>query len=181
VRTVTQLFAYEIPLFMGLLAPALLANSWSITEIMQFYIDHPWFWAFNLIGLIVSLIALHGKLEKAPFDIPEAETEIVAGGFTEYSGRLLAFLRMTLDIEMIVGASLLAAIFLPFGLQSGPVVGFLVYLVKVLLIVFLFSIARTIFARMRIDQMIAFCWQYVVPLAMVQLLINLILKGIIIR
>ncbi len=176
VRAITQLFAYEVPLFMGILSPALLANTWSLSEMTVFYSQHPRYWCFNLIGFGVSVVALLGKLEKTPFDIPEAETEIVAGCFTEYSGRLLAFFRMTIDIEMIVGATLFAAVFLPFGLTINPVAGFTIYLIKVLCVVALLALIRTIVARVRIDQMIRFCWKYLAPLALVQVFINLILK-----
>lgn len=178
VRTLTQLFAYEVPLFMGILSSALIANSWSLSEIAVFYAHRPWFWVSNIIGFAVSLIALVGKLEKAPFDIPEAETEIVAGSFTEYSGRHLAFFRLSIDIEMIVGASLLAAVFLPFGLEFSAPIAFIFYIIKVLFIVALIAVFRTIFARLRIDQMVHFCWKYLVPLSLLQLLINLILKDI---
>jgi len=177
VRSITQLFAYEVPLFMSILSSALLANSWSLREITEFYSRHPAYCLFNTIGFGVSLVALLAKLEKTPFDIPEAETEIVAGSFTEYSGRLLGILRLTLDIETIVGSSLLAAVFLPFGLQVGAI-GILIYLAKVLLISCILSLLRTVFARLRIDQMIDFCWKYMVPLTLFQLLFNIILKGI---
>jgi NADH-quinone oxidoreductase subunit H len=176
VRAITQLFAYEVPLFMGILAPALLADTWSLSAMAAFYDKHPWYWCFNIIGLVVSMVALLGKLEKTPFDIPEAETEIVAGTFTEYSGRLLAFFRLTIDIEEVVGASLLAAVYLPFGLDLGPVMGFMLYLAKVTIIISLLALARTIFARLRIDQMIEFCWKYLAPLALLQIVINLIVK-----
>jgi NADH-quinone oxidoreductase subunit H len=176
VRAITQLFAYEVPLFMGILAPALLADTWSLSKMAAFYVSHPWLWAANMIGFFVSLVALLGKLEKTPFDIPEAETEIVAGSFTEYSGRLLAFFRLTLDIEMAVGASLFAAVFLPFGYLANPWLSFAIYLAKVLGIVLLLSFARTIVARIRIDQMIRFCWKYLAPFALLQIVINLFLK-----
>ena len=179
IRSIMQLFAYEVPLFMGILAGALMSNAWSLSEIAVFYSKNPWLCAFNFIGFFVALTALLGKLEKAPFDIPEAETEIVAGCFTEYSGRWFALLRMTLNIEMVAGASLLAAIFLPLGLGLSPWLGFIVFIAKVLFVVILISILRTIFARMRIDQMINFCWKYLVPFAMLQLIINLVLKGVI--
>lgn len=178
VRAVTQLFAYEVPLFMSILASALLADSWSLSDIIIFYTQHPWYWLFNLIGFAVSLIALLGKLEKAPFDIPEAETEIVAGAFTEYSGKFLAFLRLCIDIEMVVGAALLAAVFLPFWYSLNPFLGFAVFIVKVFFIVALLALLRTIVARLRIDQMIDFCWKYLVPFSLLQLVLNLILKGV---
>jgi len=181
VRAVVALFSYEVPLFMGVLSSCMLADTWSLSGVAVFYEKHPWFWLFNLIGFGVALTALLGKLEKGPFDIPEAETEIVAGGFTEYSGRFLAILRMTIDMEMVVGASLLAAVFLPFGLMFTPIIGFIIYICKVLFVVACISLMRTVVARLRIDQMIEFCWKYLVPLGMLQLLLNFIIKGVILK
>jgi len=181
VRSLMQLFAYEVPLFMGILASALLADTWSLKEMAVFYTLHPGFWMFNLMGFAISLVSLLGKLEKVPFDIPEAETEVVAGGFTEYSGRMLAYLRLTLNVEMVVGSSLLALVFFPFGLDLGPVSGFLLFLFKVLFIIGLISLLRTVVARLRIDQMINFCWKYLVPLALLQILLNLVLKGTLLK
>jgi NADH-quinone oxidoreductase subunit H len=148
-----------------------------LSGMARFYVHHPWLTLVNVIGLVVSLVALLGKLERVPFDIPEAETEIVAGSFTEYSGRLLALFRLAISIEMIVGATLIAAVFLPFGLGWGGVIGFVFYVVKVLVIVALLAVGRNIFARLRIDQMINFCWQIGAPVAFVQLLINIFVKS----
>ena len=176
-RALTQLFAYEIPLLLSVLAPAMLANSWSISEISAFYVQRWYLAPVNIIGFLVSMVALLGKLERVPFDIPEAETEIVAGTFTEYGGRLLGMFRLCIDVEMIVGASLIAAIFLPFGLGLSPWLAFPLYLLKVEGLIFLISFTRTIMARLRIDQMISFCWKVLAPLAFLQLVINLFLKG----
>lgn len=176
-RTLVQLFAYEVPLFLSILAPALLAGTWSLSQISLFYAAHPLLILVNLPALGVALVALLGKLEKVPFDIPEAETEIVAGCFTEYSGRLLGLFRLAIDIEMVVGASLIAAVFCPFGLKLPYGFAFIIYIVKVILITELISLARSIFARLRLDQMIALCWKYVAPVALAQVLINLIVKG----
>lgn len=176
-RSVMQLFAYEIPLFLSILAPALLANSWSLSTVSAFYTDHPALTAINIIGFVLSIVALLGKLERVPFDIPEAETEIVGGTFTEYSGRLLAVFRLAIGIEMIVGASLIAAVFLPFGLGLPGPVAFVLYLLKVLFLVALISLLRSLAARLRIDQMINFCWKIAAPLAFFQVLINLMVKG----
>ena len=133
----------------------------------------------NIIGFVVAMVALLGKLERVPFDIPEAETEIVAGSFTEYSGRLLGLFRLCVDVEMIVGASLIAAIFLPFGLGAPAWLAFILYLVKVEGLIFLISFMRTIMARLRIDQMVDFCWKILAPVAFVQLVLNLVLKGVV--
>ena len=180
-RTLIQLFAYEVPLFMGILSCALLADTWSLYGITVFYHQHQMLRFFNIIGFTVSLIALLGKLEKVPFDIPEAETEIVAGIFTEYSGRLLALFRLTLDVEMVVGAALLATVFFPIGLSLNVFLRFIIFLVKIFFIVGLISLLRSVFARLRIDQMVKFCWKYMVPLGIMQILINLIAKGMLVK
>lgn len=177
VRCVTQLFAYEVPLFMSILSSALLADTWELKEVAAFYLKHPLYSLFNLIGFFVSLIALLGKLEKVPFDIPEAETEIVAGTFTEYSGRRLAILKLTINVEMVVGAALLVAVFFPFALYFQSVLGFFVAVLEILGVIALLALLRTIVARLRIDQMIDFCWKVLVPFSFFQLLLNLILKG----
>ncbi len=178
-RALSQLFAYEIPLLLAVLAPAMLAGSWSISEIAAFYAQRWWLTPVNLIGFVVSMVALLGKLERVPFDIPEAETEIVAGSFTEYGGRFLALFRLCVDVEMIVGTSLVAAIFLPFGLGLPPWLGFIIYLAKVEGLILVISFLRTIMARLRIDQMIDFCWKYLAPIAFLQLVVNLLLKGVV--
>lgn len=178
VRVLTQLFAYEAPLFMSVLSPILLSNTWSLSELGAFYAQHPHFWLFNLLGFVVGMVALLGKLEKVPFDSPEAETEIVAGSFTEYSGKSYAFFRLAFNLEMVVGSSLLAAVFFPFGFHLGPVAGFAIYLLKVLFIISLLSTVRSIAARLRIDQMINLCWKYLAPAAFAQIIIVLILKKV---
>jgi len=181
VRALTQLFAYEVQLFLALLAPAVLAQTWSVSEIASFYAAHPWYPFINIIAFCVAIVAIQGKLERVPFDIPEAETEIVGGAFTEYSGRLLALFRMAIDVELVVVCSLLAAVFLPWGLGLSAGLSFLLYLAKVFFLIFLSALFRTVLARVRIEQMVNFCWKYVAPAALVQICINLILSGVIER
>jgi NADH-quinone oxidoreductase subunit H len=177
VRNLTQLFAYEVPLLMALLGPALLAGSWSLSEINQFFILHPALLAVNVIGFLVSLVAVQGKLERVPFDIPEAETEIVAGSFTEFSGKLLGIFRLVIDLEMVVAATLISVVFLGGSFGLHPVLGFLLFIVKTLLIVAILALFRTVMARIRIEQMMRFCWRYLAPVAMIQLLINILVKA----
>lgn len=182
VRTLTQLFAYEVPLFMAILAPTLLAGNtgnWSLSGISAYYGTHPLLLLVNIPAFFVALVSIQGKLERVPFDIPEAETEIVAGSFTEYSGKLLAMFRMSIDIEMVVVASLLAAVFFPFFTAGGPVIGFALFIVKTMIIVFLLSVARATMARLRLEQMVSFCWRILTPVAILQILANLILKEVI--
>jgi NADH-quinone oxidoreductase subunit H len=181
VRTLTQLFAYEVLLFLSILSPALLADSWSLNGIAEFYLSHPLLCLVNIPAFVIAVIAAQGKLEKVPFDIPEAETEIVAGAFTEYGGRLLAIFRMTIDAELVVISSLLACVFLPFGMGHGFVLSFTIYLLKILFMIAVFSIFRTIMARLRIDQMVKLCWRVLAPLAILQIFINLVLKEVFLK
>lgn len=177
VRVLTQLFSYEVPLFMALLTPALLAGTWSLSGITQYYAAHPLYILINIPAFVVAVIACQGKLERVPFDLPEAETEIVSGAFVEYSGRLYAIFRMAIDSELVVVCSLIAAVFLPF--YTGiAIADFGLYLVKTMAILFIFALFRSVMARIRIEQMVAFCWKILTPLALIQLIINLVLKGV---
>lgn len=176
-RALTQLFAYEVPMLVAILSPAVLANTWSLSGMASFYGAHPTYLLLNIPGFFVALVALQGKLERVPFDIPEAETEIVGGALTEYSGRLLALFRMAIDIEEVVGAALLAAVFLPFGLDLPAPLAFVIFIAKILFIVFLLALMRSVMARLRIEQMVVFCWKYVAPVALIQLLIDILASG----
>lgn len=178
VRNLTQLFAYEVPLLIALLGPAILAGSWKISDIAAFFAHHPQLIVVNLLGLVVSLIAIQGKLERVPFDIPEAETEIVAGSFTEVSGRFLGIFRLAIDLEMVVAAALISVLFLGGSFGLHPVLGFILFVFKTLLIVAVLALIRSTMARIRMEQMMKFCWRYLAPLALVQLLINILVKSV---
>ncbi len=175
-RALTQLFAFEVPLFVGVLTPFLLAGTWSFPAMTRYYQAHPFYSLFNILAFVIAIVALLGKLEKTPFDVPEAETEIVAGSFTEYSGLLLGLFRLTVNVEMVVGASLLGAIFFPLW-STNVLIAALLYVLKVAIIVLLLSYLRTIFARLRIDQLVNFCWRYAAPVGFLQVFITIILKG----
>ena len=178
IRAMTQLFAYEVPFYMALLGPALLAGTWSVSGIAVFYHENPWLILVNLPGLLVSIFSAQGKLERVPFDIPDAETEIVGGTFTEYSGRLLAFFKMTLNAELVVVSALIAAIFFPVFIHDSAILGFLLFLAKVFGVVFLLALMRAALARFRLDQMISFCWKVLAPISLLQILIDQIVKGV---
>ena len=175
-RVLTMLFGYEVPLFLSVLSPALLAGSWRLAEIAHFYQQKPLLILPNLLGFVVALIAVQAKLERTPFDIPHAETEVVGGTFTEYSGKKLAFFRLMTDIEMVVSAGLLAAVFLA-GFPGGVFLGFANFVVKTLFVIFLLSLMRALTSRIRVDQVVSFAWKILAPLAVLQLLIVILIKG----
>ncbi len=170
VRALTQLFSYEAPFLLALLGPAILAGSWRIAEINGYAQGHLWMIATQPLGFVVALIGLMGKLELSPFDAPEAETEIVSGALTEYSGRGLAFFRLGRDIELFVGLTLISAFYL--GGLANP----LQFLLKTLALLFVTAGLQSLFARLRIDQTVGLWWRIGALLALVQLLILIVLK-----
>jgi NADH-quinone oxidoreductase subunit H len=175
-RVLTMLFGYEVPLFLAVLGPAIMAGSWRLAEIAAFFQGKPLLLLVNIIGFVVAVICLQAKLERTPFDIPHAETEIVGGTFTEYSGKKLALFRLMTDVEMVAGSGLLAAVFLG-GFPGGLVLGLVNFIIKTLIVIFLLSLIRALTSRIRIDQVINFAWRYLAPLAVLQLLITILVKG----
>jgi len=176
-RIMTQMFVYEVPLFISLLAPTLLVGSWSISDVTRYYSAHPLYALINIPVMITALIAFQCKLERAPFDSPEAETEVVSGALVEYSGRLLAFFRMSLDCELVLVISLFSAIFLPF--TTGIVwVDFLLYLAKTLFTLLLLTLMKVSMARLKIVDVVTFCWKYLTSVALVQVVFNLLIRGV---
>jgi NADH-quinone oxidoreductase subunit H len=169
-RTLTQLFSYEAPFLLALLAPALLAGSWQISWIAG-YEAQQWLIVTQPIGFAVAIVGLMGKLERPPFDAPEAPTEIVAGVLTEYGGRGLALFRLARTVELIVGLTLISAFYL--GGVLSPVDFFL----KTLLLLFIMSTVQSVFARLRIDQTVSIWWRFGILLVLAQLLLTFIWKA----
>jgi NADH-quinone oxidoreductase subunit H len=169
-RSLTQLFAYEAPFLLALLGPAMAANSWMIKDVAA-YAENHWMIFTQPVGFIIALIGLMGKLELPPFDAPEAETEIVAGALTEYSGRGLALFHIGKSVELVVAVSLVTAFYL--GGIGTP----LFFLAKTLVIVFLMAMLQAMLTRLRIDQTVGMWWRFGALLALLQILILVLLKG----
>jgi NADH-quinone oxidoreductase subunit H len=178
-RTASQLLAYEVPLLLAVLSPAMLSGSWTISEIIAFQRGNPWLLVLQIPAFVIAIIALQGKLERVPFDTPEAETELVAGIFTEYTGRRLALFRMSINFEMVTGAALIANLFLGgFGPVLGvPGTGIISFVIKTSAIVFILSLIRASTARIRIEQAVRFYWSFLVPAALLQMFILIAFKG----
>ncbi len=166
-RTLTQVFSYEAPFLLALLCPALIAGSWQISQITA-YTNGRWLFLTHPLAFLVAIIGLMGKLELPPFDAPEAETEIVAGALTEYSGRGLALFRLGKGVELVVGLVLIAAFYL--GGVSNP----LSFLLKTIALLLVLSGIQTLLTRFRIDQVVRW-WRYGALLVLVQIIIMVIL------
>lgn len=172
-----RLFSYEIPLFMALLAPSLLAQSWSISGISQYYAAYPLYILINLPSLFVILIASQGKLSRNQYSVAGAENDVLSSAFANYSGKFLAILRLTLDSELVVICSLVAAVFLPFYI-GHPLADFGLYIAKTMLLLFVLAVCRSITSRIRTNQLTNICWKLLTPITFVQIIINLLLKGV---
>jgi len=167
-RVLTQFLGYDIPLTLLALGPAFLAGTLSIAAIAAskyppFIILAPW-------AFVLFIITLQAELEKDPFDIPHAESEVVGGLETEYCGGKLAFLHLTRDVQIVFGAALVVELFL--GGPYGPVFfGFtqfwytLWFVLKLLAVVVLSEFLTTFFARLRIDQVVTANWKIILPLS----------------
>ncbi len=169
-RTLTQLFSYEAPFLLALLGPAIVAGTWNIAEINEFAGQNIWLVVTQLIGFLVALVGLLGKLEMPPFDAPEAETEIVSGALTEYSGRGLALFRLGKDVELVVGLTLVASFYL------GGIANPLEFLLKTLGLLIVMAGMQSLFARLRIDQTVGLWWRIGALLALVQLLVLIVVR-----
>ena len=169
-RALTQMFAYEAPFLLALLGPALAARSWQISEINSYAGSH-WLLLSQPVGFVVILIGLMGKLELPPFDAPEAETEIVAGALTDYSGRGLALFNIGKSVELVVGLTLVSAFYL------GGLNGILAFILKTLVLLLIMSILQSVLTRLRIDQTVGLWWRYGALLVLAQILIMIIQKG----
>ncbi len=163
-RTLTQLFSYEAPFMLALLGPAIVAGTWQISGINQMAQDSLWFILSQPVGFLVALVGLMGKLELPPFDAPEAETEIVAGALTEYSGRGLALFRIGKDVELVIGLTLVAAFFM------GGIANPFDFLWKTGLLLLVVAGLQSLFARLRIDQTVGLWWRAGALLGVFQLL-----------
>lgn len=186
IRAVSQLFVYEVPFFLVALGPALALATWSIGDVVAAQAAGLWIVLIQPLGFAVAIIALQAKLERVPFDIPEAETELVAGPVTELTGRKLAIWRLTRDVELVTGAALLAALFLGGPTLPGVVlagvpgalVAFLAFFVKVLGVLLVLAVLRTAMGRLRIDQLVDWGWKVLAPLALLQIAIVLAFRAV---
>ena len=169
-RGAAQMISYELPRSLSVLAVVVLAGSLRPLAVMEAW---RWWWLVpvNLIGFVVYVISSIAETNRGPFDIPEAESELVAGYFADYSGIRWAIFMMS-EYGGIVSASLFgAAIFLGgWSWLPGPL-GVLVFVIETIVLITVFVFAKWTFPRMRADQLMATAWKVLTPMALVQLAI----------
>ncbi|MFH0778647.1 MAG: NADH-quinone oxidoreductase subunit NuoH [Candidatus Eisenbacteria bacterium] len=167
-RAAAQIVSYEVPLLLSVLGVFLLAQTLSLRGIVEAQ-DRVWFVFLQPLGFIIYVIAGVGEVNRLPFDIPEAESELVAGYMTEYSGLRWAFFFLAEYANMFVISAMATVLFL--GGWRGPVLpGIVWFLGKAFFFMFLMVWVRGTYPRLRVDQMMSFCWKVLLPLAFLNLL-----------
>jgi len=166
-----------VPLLLGIAAPAVYARSWRIMTLMDAQQGYHWHMFALPVGFAIATLGLIGKLERVPFDIPHAKSEIGAGPLTEYSGRKLALWRLTVSLQTLVGINLLTAVYLGGADRMWAHWGFIVYIIKVISFMVGLSLIQVLYARLRIDQLVEIGWRTLVPLGLLQMIITLWIRG----
>ena len=173
-RSAAQLISYEISMALALLGAVMIAGTLSLTEVVVAQ-DDVWFVVPQIVAFGVFIVAGFAETNRAPFDLPEAETELVAGYQTEYGGMRFGSFMLAEYIEMVVISGIAVTFFL--GGWMGPGPGWLDpvwMLAKTLGLVFLFFWVRATLPRLRYDQLMSFGWKILLPLATLNVLVTAI-------
>lgn len=182
-RAVSQMISYEIPLIISTVTVIMLSGSLSLVEIVEkqsgylygtvphWYVFTPW----GLAGFVIFFIASLAESNRSPFDLPEAESEIIAGHLIEYSGFKYALFFMGEYFGMFAMSGLATTLFLggwnsPVGFLADTVPTYLWFFVKLGALICLFIWIRGTMPRLRVDQLLNFAWKFMLPLALVNLL-----------
>jgi NADH-quinone oxidoreductase subunit H len=172
-RTCAQLVSYEVSLALSVLGIVLMAGSLSLVDIVAEQGSSWWYVVPQAVGFVVFLIAGTAETNRAPFDLPEADTELVAGYHTEYSGMRWGLFQMAEYVNLILLSALATTLFLggwhgPWDDWFGP----LWFLLKVGLMIFLFIWLRTTVPRLRYDQLMRFGWKVLLPVATINAVVT---------
>jgi NADH-quinone oxidoreductase subunit H len=183
-RSSAQMFSYELALGLSWVGVIMIAGSFQITDIVtaQGQLGHGWFLGWNVFvqfpAFLVYFIAATAEVARIPFDLPEGETELVAGFHTEYSSMRFALLQMAEYINMITVSVLCTNLFLggwhsgiP-GVPSDGLFGFVWWGLKVAVLLFVFIWLRGTLPRFRYDQLMHFGWKVLIPVAAVWILVT---------
>jgi NADH-quinone oxidoreductase subunit H len=174
-RAVAQNIAYEIPLLITVMSVILMVGSFKLSDIVNAQ-GGLWFILVQPLAFIIYVTCATAETNRAPFDLPEAESELVAGFHTEYSGMRFALFFLAEYTNMFIVSAIATVLFL--GGWHGPFLpGVVWFLLKVYAMIFLIMWFRWTFPRVRFDQLITFSWKILIPLSFANLLLTaLVLK-----
>ncbi|HYA10999.1 MAG TPA: complex I subunit 1 family protein [Thermoplasmata archaeon] len=176
-RSAAQMIAYEVPLLLAVVAVVIVAGSFDLSTIVYEQQNY-WFWGPLVVALIVFVAAMLAEMERIPFDLPEAEAELVEGWNTEYGGMLFAFFMLADYLRALVGSILVVLLFLggwtlpgwvPSAATSFPLAGILWFMVKTYVVFGVFIWVRASLPRVRTDQLLRVGWNRMIPLALLSI------------
>jgi NADH-quinone oxidoreductase subunit H len=174
-RSAAQLISYEVSMALALLGAIMMAGTLSLTEVVEAQ-DEIWFAVPQIVGFLIFMVAGFAEANRAPFDLPEADAELVAGYQTEYGGMRYGTFALTEYIEMFLVSAIGVTFFL--GGWQGPGPGWLDpiwMLVKTLTLILMFMWVRATLPRLRYDQLMSLGWKVMLPLATVNVLVTAVL------
>jgi len=172
-RAAAQMVSYEVPILLSVVGVVAMTSSFSLYDIASAQRNYRWFVIPQMLGAIVFLIGLVAETERLPFDLPEAETELVAGWHTEYSGVKFMLIYFSEYVRAFLGSAI--AVLLFFGGWYGPfshvpIVSFFWLMVKTYAVIFVIVWLRGALPRVRIDQLLRLGWKILVPLSLLNIL-----------
>jgi NADH-quinone oxidoreductase subunit H len=187
-RTCAQLVSYEVSLALSVLGVVVMGQSLNLVDIVNKQQATVWFFLPQFVGLCVFLLGGIAETSRPPFDLPEAETELVAGFHTEYSGMRFALFFLAEYMNMILAACIVAVLFfggwlpITFGLLpreplsaflfGATITGLFWFLLKVFLILYVYLWVRATFPRYRYDQLMRLGWKWLIPLGLVHVVVT---------
>lgn len=179
-RSVAQMISYEIPLVLSIVGVILAVGSLNMSDIVLKQ-EKMWFIVPQFLGFVVFFIAMLAELARTPFDLPEAESELVAGYFVEYSGFRFAFFMLAEYVYVFAMSALTTILFLGgwnplFGLTFIPPI--IWFLLKVFFLVFVIIWLRGSLPRVRLDQLMQMGWKVLLPLSLVNIFLSALLKEV---
>lgn len=170
VRSVAQNVAYELPLLLSTMSVVIMTNSFSMKEIIEAQ-SSVWFIVYQPVAFLIFLISTTAETNRAPFDLVEAESELVSGFHTEYTGMRFGLFFLAEYTNMIIAASMATALFL--GGWRGPFLpGIVWFFLKVYFLIFVVYWIRWTFPRIRFDQLMNFAWKVMIPIALLNLIVT---------
>lgn len=181
-RSSAQVISYEISMGLSLVGVMIMAGSLNLTDIVRAQQKYPlgMYAVPQMIGFFIFFISALAETNRTPFDLPEAESELVAGYFTEYSGVRFALFFAAEYIGMIIMSTIAAVCFLggwnvPFY-QGFPLIGLALLVLKIYFFMFLYYWVRATLPRFRYDQLMSLGWKFMIPLAFFNIVLTATIK-----
>jgi NADH-quinone oxidoreductase subunit H len=190
-RSAAQMVSYEVPFGLSIVGVLMLCGSFDLVQIVRYQEQNAWNFLPQIVACFIFLVSMNAENNRTPFDLPEAESELVAGYHTEYSAMKFAFFMLAEYSSMLVNCCLMVSLFFGgwtlamggVGLTTnvlhgmgwiGGLLGAVIFLTKVMLFMLMYIWFRATFPRFRFDQLMDLGWKFMIPLA----LANIVVTGI---